>query len=105
MGQKQTKKEKEEEEEKVYDKKMIYIDEYGNFVYGNIQIFLSLSLSLLILISFCSFCSFFLFLFDFLFLFVFKGDKEFDPDEEAIRVMKTDDPIEEVKIYYLEFLF
>lgn len=57
MGKQQSKdKKNEEEDSKEYDKKMIYIDEYGNFVYG---------------------------------------DKQFDPDEEAIRVMNTDDPIEE----------
>lgn len=38
MGKQQSKdkkKKEEEEEEKEYDKKMIYIDEFGNFVVGN----------------------------------------------------------------------
>jgi putative Ca2+/H+ antiporter (TMEM165/GDT1 family) len=35
MGKKQSKEKKEEEEEtKINDKRMIYIDEFGNFVVG-----------------------------------------------------------------------
>ena len=32
MGKQQSKDKKEEEDEKVFNKKTIYIDEYGNFV-------------------------------------------------------------------------
>lgn len=80
MGKQQSKEKKKEGEEeegtKINDKRMIYIDEFGNFIVGKSPapsvVEDPIELNTLI------------------------GDKLFDPDEEALQIMETDDLTEEV---------